>query len=274
MEEITPDTLVPTAGQAIDDVFASESAATRRRFVAGAAGVIGGMGFLGATAPGALATHGKNHQGPNTVENILAIAATAEVLATIVNTVGPEKVKLDATTKRNIEAAARHEIIHYNTLTSLGGKELTKKIWIPNEVFSSQENLLGTLAVGDQIFVNAYLIAVTVFARPGGNTTARLSRIAAEFMAVESVHRALALQSLGKLGNDRVYAKFAQREAVAGLATTGAPGFYDITEAPKILAGAGFGFGAEGSKPGQFYEFDEVSKRTPDPADVNTRSPL
>jgi hypothetical protein len=267
------DELIPVAGQAIDDVFADESAATRRRFVAGAAGVIGSMGFLGATAPGALATHNRRHEGPNSVANILAIAATAEVLATIVNTVGAEKVNLDATTKRNVEAAARHELIHYNTLTSLNAKELTKRIWVPNEVFASPENFLGTLAVGDQIFVNAYLIGVTVFARPGGNSNARLSRIAAEFMAVESVHRALALQSLGKLGNDRTYAKFAQREETTGLATTGAPGFYDITKAAEILTGAGFGFGQEGSKPGQFYEFDEVSKRTPNPTDVNTRTP-
>jgi hypothetical protein len=53
-------------------------------------------------------------------------------------------------------------------------------------------------------------------------------------MATEAVHRALALQSLGKLGNDRVYAKFTQREEVAGLPTTGAGGFFKIMDAVAV----------------------------------------
>ena len=73
--------------------------------------------------------------------NIVAVAATAEVLATIVNTVGPEKLgnKLDAVTKRNIQAAAQQEKNHYELLTSsaVGGKAVTKTIYVPDEVFAS-----------------------------------------------------------------------------------------------------------------------------------------
>ena len=91
-------------------------------------------------------------------------------------------------------------------------------------------------------------------------------------MGAEAVHRALALQSLGRLGNDRVFMKFAQREAVRDLPTTGVPGFYRITDAVTQLESAGFGFGKQGSKAGQFYDYDEVSKRTPTVAEtgVNT----
>ena len=80
----------------------------------------------------------------------------------------------------------------------------------------------------------------------------------------------LALQSLGKLGNDRVYAKFAQREEVQGLPTTGKPGFYKILDAVAVLESAGFGFGKQGSKPGQAYEYADVSSRTPTVEGVNT----
>lgn len=214
---------------------------------------------------------------PNTPENILTVASTAEVLATIVNTVGSEAGILDAVTQRNVEAAARHEVIHYDTLVSdaIGGKPVTKRIWVPDMVFASQDNLLNTLAVGDQIFVNAYLLGTTVFARPTssqGLQNSRLARIAAEFMGVEMVHRALALQSLGLLGNDRAYAKFNQEEP-AEVANKGDFGFRNILTAVTLLEEAGFGFDAEGATPGKFYEYDEVSQRTPDPEAVNIRMP-
>ncbi len=269
------------AGAAIDDAYAHESAATRRKFVAGAAGLMGSMGVLGmagsaSAATGRSATHRRNHEGPNTAENVVAVATTAEALATIINTRGAQVPGLDATTKRNIEAAARHELIHYQTLTSkaIGGKALATKFWIPDAVFASPAGLLGTLVVGDQVFVNAYLLGATVFARPGGNSSARLARIASEFMGVEMVHRALALQSLGKLGNDRAYAKFSQAEEVEGLPTSGQPGFKNILTAVAILESAGIGFGKEGSvKEGRFYDLADFIAQVPNPSDVNTRNP-
>jgi hypothetical protein len=258
----------------IDEQHRDRPAATRRQLVAGAAAALGGMGVLG-MATDAFA-QGPKATGPNTPENILNIAATAEVLATIVNTVGPEKVtNLDAVTRANIQAAAREELIHYQVLTSsaVGATAVTKRIWVPDAVFASREALLGTLVVGDQIFINAYLLGGTVFARQGGVSGSRFARYAAEFMGVEAVHRALALQSLGRLGNDRAFMRFGSREEVPGLPTTGTPGFYKITDAVTLLESVGFGFGRQGSVAGQFYEFDEVSRRTPDPAGVNTRAP-
>jgi hypothetical protein len=265
--------------RAVEEQHADKPTATRRQLVAGAAATLGGMGLLGLAQPawaqGGGLPNSRRNDAPNTPENIVNIAATAEVLATIVNTVGAERVGLDATTKANVQAAAREELIHYQVLTSsaVGAKPVTKRIWVPDEVFSSSTALLGTLVVGDQIFINAYLLGGTVFARAGGLSGSRFARIAAEFMGVEAVHRALALQSLGKLGNDRAFMRFAQREETPGLPTTGTPGFYKITDAVTALQGAGFGFGQQGSKAGQFYDFDEVSKRTPDPAGVNTRTP-
>ena len=133
--------------QIIDDENADKSAHTRRQMVAGAGAVIGGLGLAGLASGDAFAQGGKST--PNTVENITTIAATAEVLATIVNTVGYETVKLDDVTRQNIAAAAIEEKIHYEVLTSkaVGAKPATKRIWVPDEVFSSKENFLTTLVV-------------------------------------------------------------------------------------------------------------------------------
>ena len=263
--------------EAIDREHADKPAATRRQMILGATATVGSLGLLGLPT-GAFASK-KANNGNNTPENILNIAATAEVLATIVNTVALEKLYFDRTTRQNLAAAAREELIHYQVLTSpgFGAKPLTKRIWVPDEVFYGRRNLLGTLIVGDQIFVNAYMIGTTVFGDAGqGN----LARIASEFMGAEAVHRALARQSLGQLsgqyegllGNDRVFMKYDQNEEAFGPGQ-GMPGFTDITVAVAQLQAAGFGFGEKGSKRGRFYDFDSVSQRTPNPREVNTRTP-
>ncbi len=246
------------------------SASTRRTLIKTTAAAMGSMGLLGYATSDAAA----QEPSVNTIETIAAVAATAEVLATIVNTVAVEKLgsQMDAVTRRNVAAAAQQEKNHYELLTSsaVGGKAVTKTIFVPDVVFSNPTQLLTALVVGDQVFVNAYLLATTVFARQGTLAGSKFARYTAEIMAVESVHRALALQSLGKLGNDRTYAKFGQREAVAGLPTSGQGGFYKITDAVAVLESAGFGFGKAGSVPGTAYEYDAVSARTPSDPFVNT----
>jgi len=254
--------------KAIEKQHSDESALTRRRMVAGAAATLGGMGLLGVgSAQGKV----RARASVNDTQTILNVAATAEVLATIVNTVGAERVNLgDAVTRRNVRAAAREELIHYDKLVSFGGKPIAKKIWVPNAVFAGRTGLLSTLEVGDQIFVNAYLVAVKTFGAAGNGD---LAIIAAEFMGVEAVHRALARQSLGKLGNDRVFMKYDQKETARDAPNVGTPGFEDITVAAAQLQAAGFGFGAKGSKPGRFFEFDRVRTRTPNDPDLNTFVP-
>jgi hypothetical protein len=98
-------------------------------------------------------------------------------------------------------------------------------------VFASRSNFLNTLVVGDQIFVNAYLIGVATFAK----ADPKLAAVPAEFMGAEAVHRALALQSLGQLGNDRIFMKVE---------------FTNVLDAVTRLQAAGFGFGAKGSEAG------------------------
>ena len=193
--------------------------------------------------------------------NITTVAATAEVLATIVNTVGAEKLarQLDATTLRNVRAAAQQEKNHYELLTSsaVGGKVTTTSIHVPDEVFSSPTALLTTLAVGDQV-VHRLLPAGRHRVRsPGDAEGLEVRPYTAEIMAVEAVHGALALQSLGKLGDDRTVSSEVRsargRRRPRARRRRGTPGFYKIMDAVAILESAGFGFGKAGSKPGQVY---------------------
>jgi len=256
----------------IDRQNAHESAHTRRTLIKTTAAAMGSLGLLGFATSDAAAQVATDDA--NSVENLTTVAATAEVLATIVNTVGAERLgnRLDRTTLRNVRAAAQQEKNHYELLTSsaVGGKAATKTIFVPNSIFESPENLLGALVEGDQVFVNAYLLATTVFARQGTLAGSKFARYTAEIMAVESVHRALALQSLGRLGNDRAYAKFGQREAVAGIPTSGLGGLYKAADHVARLESFGFGFGKAGSVPGTAFEYDEVAARTPKDPDVNT----
>jgi hypothetical protein len=283
------------AFEAVEKAHADQPVVTRRAMIAGVAGLAGSIGLLG--LPGVADAHGRpwhgwwGHHHPShhpvpppappasdggdSPATILAVAATAEVLATIVNTIGWQKIvngsiTADPVTKRNIAAAAREELIHYNVLVASGGVPLTKSIWVPDAVFADASGLLNTLQVGDQIFVNAYLLATLRFAQLGNPG---LAVTAAEFMGVEAVHRALARQSLGQLGNDRVFMKLDQPETAPGAPNQGQPGFLKVMDAAAQLQAAGFGFGAQGATPGAFYDFDAVSANTPNDPDLNTLAP-
>ena len=262
-----------TAGEVVPGLL--EGRATRSGFLK--KGAIGGGTLLAGGvlfgSPAAALASGKKvaRRGANTSQNILNIAATAEVLATIVNTVGWQKnLAGDAVTQRNIAAAAREELIHYDVLVSVGATALTQKIWVPDAVFASRTNFLNTLQVGDQIFVNAYLVGTRTFGAAGDGD---LAAVAAEFMGVEAVHRALARQSLGLLGNDRVFMKFDNPETAPGAPNIGQKGFRTIDVAVTQLQAAGFGFGVQGATPGKFYEFNDVKENTPNDPDLNTLTP-
>ena len=253
--------------RAIEEEHAESSPVTRRKLVGGTAAMLGGMGLLGAMPSIAKAAG----SSANSTANILTVATSAEVLATIVNTVGAQKhLGGDAVTQRNIRAAAREELIHYEVLVSVGGKAVATKIWVPDAVFANRTNFLNTLQVGDQIFVNAYLIGTEAFARRAEH---QLAITAAQFMGVEGVHRALARQSLGLLGNDRVFMKEETKETAPGAPNRGQPGFEHILTAVAQLEAAGFGFGTKGPTPGQFYDFNQVRKHTPNDPDLNTFLP-
>lgn len=108
---------VTRALQTIDETHAGASAATRRQLVGGAAAALGSLG-LADRADAATRTYKTDRaQDGNTPQAIFDVTAKFEALATIINTVAFERgLGGDDVTQRNIEAASREELLHYQVL--------------------------------------------------------------------------------------------------------------------------------------------------------------
>ena len=135
-----------------------------------------------------------------------------------------------------IKAANQAEYDHFKALQSLGAKPLTTKFWAPNAFFDKSE-VFATIETAETLFVNAYLIAMTEFAKAGKSDQARY---AGEILGTEAEHLALSRFAQGKLPNN---------DAFMGYEITTIDGIV------KALGSVGVGFGKKGSKPGKFYEF-------------------
>jgi hypothetical protein len=135
-----------------------------------------------------------------------------------------------------IKAANQAEYDHYKALQSLGAKPLTTKFWAPNAFFDKSK-VFATIETAETLFVNAYLIAMTEFAKAGKSDQARY---AGEILGTEAEHLALARFAQGKLPNDAAFMGY-EITTIDGIV--------------KALSSVGVGFGKQGSKPGKFYEF-------------------
>lgn len=151
-----------------------------------------------------------------------------------------------------LKAANAAEYDHYKALRSLGAKPLTTKFWAPDSFFQPGEPF-KVLELAETLFVNAYLIATTTFAKAG---KADLARYAGEIGGVEAQHLALVRFARNQLPDDRAFQSYAIK---------------DIKGVVAALETAGVGFGKPGTKPGKFYTFappppsalTTISNRTP-----------
>jgi hypothetical protein len=109
------------------------------------------------------------------------------------------------------------------------------------------------VAAGEHLFVNTYLLGVTICAAAGRST---LARYAAELGGVEAEHRVLG-QSLAGASppNDLGFEVFE---------------FSTVSAIEAALTGAGFGLGKQGSAAGRFYELPNPPMQPPIPISGNT----
>jgi hypothetical protein len=240
--------------QRLDNVLAdtNTSPLTRRKLVTRAAMGAAGVGALGALGPipAALAKGG----GGNSIHKIVTDAVTAEALAVtfltgVIENAG--KIGIPSALRPVLKAANQAEYDHYKVLRSLGAKPLTKKFWAPNSFFASSKSVFETIEYAETQFVNAYLIAITAFAKAHKDS---LARYAGEICGVESEHRALARFALGKLPNNLGFEVYK---------------IHRISGIVEALEDAGIGFGKQGKKPGKFYEFKTPPKSTVVPLQNN-----
>lgn len=238
--DATPDDL-----QYLDNVLENTGsskhtrASLLRRAAVGAAAV----GVLGPAGSALAAT---TRGSADSIGTILTDAITAEALAVTVLTAA---VKTSPGTKAGafvpiLKSANYQEFRHYVVLGSLGAKPLTTKFWIPNAALGDKNiNLFKTLEVAETLFVNAYLIAITAFAKAKKDSYARY---AGEILGTEAEHRVLAryaesvINGLKEVPNNKAFET------------------YSITSIGGIVGAlekAGFGFGKQGATPGQFVDF-------------------
>ncbi len=176
----------------------------------------------------------------NTISQIVTDAVTAEALAATYLTgliENASKIGIPGNLVPVLKAANAAELDHYKTLRCLGARPLTTKFWAPNAFFASSKDVFATIEYAETQFVNAYLIAITAFARAGKDS---LARYAGEILGTEAEHRALARFAQGKLPNNVGFEAYT---------------IHTIGGIVKALEKAGVGFGKKGKGPGAFYHF-------------------
>jgi hypothetical protein len=174
------------------------------------------------------------------VKKTLDVAATAEALAVTYLTavIGMAKGTDVEKFLPVLKAANAAELDHYKVLTGAGAKPLTLKFWAPSDFFGTGlANVFPTIETAETLFVNAYLIGITTFAKAGKSD---LARYGGEILGTEAEHRALARYAQGKLPNNVGFEPYTYKslDAIVG-----------------ALQKAGVGFGKKGSKPGAFATF-------------------
>jgi hypothetical protein len=135
------------------------------------------------------------------------------------------------------------ELDHWNFI-SQSFQPSTKHFWIPDGFFGGAGDALDLTAVGqgvsagETLFVDTYLVGVTLFAKKGNSTWARYS---AEAGGDEAEHRVLGQVLAGASPpNNLGFEQFP---------------FDNVADIGAAAAGAGFGFGQQGTAAGAFYDF-------------------
>lgn len=201
------------------------------------------VGAVAASAFGPVASALGQTTAADSAKTVINTAVTAEALAVTYLTGLVENASGTGVTKfvDVLKAANAAEYDHYKALRKLGAKPLTTKFWAPDEFFKPG-HVFPTIEVAETLFIDAYLIGTTTFAKAG---KADFARYAGEILGVEAEHRALARFAQNKLPNNVGFESY-HIKSMAGIV--------------RALEKAGVGFGKKGSKPGKFYEFKAPPK--------------
>jgi hypothetical protein len=186
-------------------------------------------------------------------------ALTVTLLTELLRRVNANSKKVPAGVKAVFEGAYAAEVDHFR-FTRAHWKPTTTKFWIPDAFFGGPGNKLSLTAVGhalvagETLFVNLYLIGVTVFAQARHETFARYS---AELAGCESEHRVLAETLLNAKPPNNVGFEVYSLHSPMGI--------------EHALEGAGVGFGVKGSAAGKFYHLAHPIK--PPPLHIKANKP-
>ena len=250
------------AGRSVDQLDralrnAATTAGTRRwlleRAAVGVAGVAAGSAVI--PAGDALA-----RTRSDSIDQWGVFASTTEALTVTILTELVRRASLNSVPSSVsviFDGVYAAELDHWNFIHKLW-RPSTRRFWIPDGFFGGSGNALDLTAVGEgvaageHLFINTYLLGVTILAGAGRSTLARYS---AELAGDESEHRVLGQFLAGASPpNDLGFEVFE-------FSTVGAIG--------AALTGAGFGLGQKGTAAGRFYDFPQPPMRPPIPISSN-----
>ena len=244
---------------------ASTPAGTRRwlleRAAVGAAGVTAASAVI--PAGDALADTHHNSGRHDSIREWGVFASTTEALTVTILTELLRRASVNSSAVPSnvaviFDGVYAAELDHWNFIHTVF-RPSTMRFWIPDGFFGGAGNALDLTAVGqgvaagEALFINTYLLGVTIFAAGGRSTSARYS---AELAGVESEHRVLG-------------------QFLAGASPPNNLGFevFEFSSVKAIkaaLMGAGFGLGEQGSAAGRFYDFPSPPMAPPIPISGNT----
>jgi hypothetical protein len=245
-------------GRAVDELDralrdASTPTGTRRwlleRVAVGAAGVA----VASAVIPGGDAL-ARTRRGP--IDEWGVFASTTEALTVTILTELVRRASLNSVPRSVsviFEGVYAAELDHWNFIHKVW-RPSTTRFWIPDGFFGGSGNALDLTAVGqgvaagEHLFINTYLLGVTILASAGRSTLARYS---AELAGVESEHRVLGQFLAGASPPNNLGFEAFEFESVGAI--TGA------------LVKAGFGLGKQGTAAGRFYDLPQPPMAPPIP---------
>ena len=230
-----------------------------QRAALGAAGVAAASAVIPAGDALAFARGDKKPQ--DSIEEWGEFASTTEALTVTILTELLRRASLNSVPSSvsiifdGIYAA---ELDHWNFIHQVF-RPSTKRFWIPDGFFGGAGNALDLTAVGqgtaagEHLFVNTYLLGVTIFAAEKQSTFARY---AAELGGDEAEHRVLGQFLAGASPPNNLGFEVFE--------------FSTVSAIEDALMGAGFGLGQQGSAAGRFYEFPNPPMPPPIPISGNT----
>ena len=256
--ETTPDEL-----QYLDNVLEDSKTSKHTRLGLLKTAAVGAAA-VGVFGPASSALAAVSKRDGDSINTVVTTAVTAEALAVTVLTAA---IKSSPGTKVApfipvLKSANYTEFRHFQVLGSLGAKPLTTKFWIPNAALGAKNiNLFKTLEVAEMLFVNAYLIGITTFAKAKQD---KLARYAGEILGTEAEHRVLARYAESVINGLKHVPNNVGFETYR---------FKTMASIVGELEKAGFGFGKQGAAPGAFYDFPGSPLKTGTGSTVLAPSP-
>jgi hypothetical protein len=241
----------------------SQHLTSRRAFLERAAVGAAGITAVSALVPvgNALASTQHDSKPHDSLDEWGAFAATTEALTVTILTELLRRASLNSVPSPVsviFDGVYAAELDHWNFIHKVF-QPSTKRFWIPDGFFGGPGNALDLTAVGqgvaagEHLFVNTYLLGVTISAAAG---QAAFARYAAELGGDEAEHRVLGQFLAGASPPNNLGFEVFE--------------FSTVDEIEGALMSAGFGLGQQSSAAGRFYQFPNPPLPPPIPISGNT----